>query len=123
MKRTRSSSKNLNLQISKKLRTEFASEVVTEVINELKDIKLSRTKENLNLFGHIQDTLRKLNNIKKQVVKKSISNESIEYLEELDEDFLQEIYKDVDSSSDSEYNNQYIDYISDDEFENHPFTF
>lgn len=129
MKRSRSSSKNLNVEIDKKLKIEFASEVITEVVNELNELnklKLSKTKENLNLISHIQNTLKNLDVIKKQVIKKSVSNESIEYLKELEEDFLHEIYNDVDSTCDSQcyfvFQNN-IAYISDDELENHPITF
>tara|TARA_B100000886_G_scaffold317093_1_gene256135 strand:+ start:410 stop:790 length:381 start_codon:yes stop_codon:yes gene_type:complete len=126
MKRSRSSSKNLNVETDKKLKIEFASEVITEVVNELNEIKMSKTIENLNLINHIQNTLKNLDVIKKQVIKKSVSNESIEYLKELEEDFLHEIYNDVDSTYDSQcyfgiQNN--IAYISDDELENHPITF
>lgn len=128
MKRSRSSSKNLNVE-NKKLRIEFASEVINDVVNELNElnqIKMSKTSENLNLISHIQNTLKNLDVIKKQVIKKSVSNESIEYLKELEEDFLDEIYRDVDSTCDSQcyfetQNN--IAYISNDEFENHPITF
>lgn len=135
MKRVRSSSNGLDsMRFNKEKKNKLAMEIIKEVENELTDIKVNiiynNSYEDVKLLSHINNTFNNLNLIKNEVLKRTVSNESIEYLKELEEDFLDEIYQDVRSPSitskfnagDSMIFQEKVNYIEDD-FENHPYTF
>ena len=135
MKRVRSSSNGLDsMRFNKEKKNKLAMEIIKEVENELTDIKVNiicnNSYEDVKLLSHINKTFNNLNLIKNEVLKRTVSNESIEYLKELEEDFLDEIYQDVRSPSitskfnagDSMIFQEKVNYIEDD-FENHPYTF
>lgn len=135
MKRARSSSNGLDsMRFNKEKKNKLAMEIIKEVENELTDIKVNiiynNSYEDVKLLSHINNTFNNLNLIKNEVLKRTVSNESIEYLKELEEDFLDEIYQDVSTSSitskfnagDSMIFQEKVNYIEDD-YENHPFTF
>ena len=135
MKRVRSSGNGLDsMRFNKENKNKLAKEIIKEVENEQTDIKVNiihnNSFEDIKLLSHINSTFKNLNLIKNEVLERTVSNESIEYLKELEEDFLDEIYQDVNTSSIiSEFNaddtiiiQEKVNYIEDDH-ENHPFTF
>ena len=74
-----------------------------ERVTKETDIKVNiihnNSFEDIKLLSHINSTFKNLNLIKNEVLERTVSNESIEYLKELEEDFLDEIYQDVNTSS------------------------
>lgn len=129
MKRTRSSNNDIgSICVFKENRSKLAIEIINEVESELNEVKIIYNKsiEDFKLLNHIDNTLKNLNLIKNEAIKKIVSNESIEYLKELEEDFLDEIYEDISilNKDDEGYVivQDEVNYI-DDDYENHPYTF
>ena len=94
MKRQRSS-EDLNL-------VDINDEVL-DIINiakeELEEAKIECQNskfKNLPLLKHIKYSVNKLNIIKKEAIKRNISNESMNYIEEIQDDFINKIYYDSD---------------------------
>ena len=94
MKRQRSS-EDLNL-------VDINDEVL-DIINiakeELEEAKIECQYgkfKNLPLLKHIKYSVNKLNIIKKEAIKRNISNESMNYIEEIQDDFINKIYYDSD---------------------------
>lgn len=94
MKRQRSS-EDLNL-------VDINDEVL-DIINiakeELEEAKIECQNgrfKNEPLLKHIKYSVNKLNIIKKEAIKRNISNESMNYIEEIQDDFINKIYYDSD---------------------------
>lgn len=94
MKRQRSS-EDLNL-------VDINDEVL-DIINiakeELEEAKIECQNgrfKNGPLLKHIKYSVNKLNIIKKEAIKRNISNESMNYIEEIQDDFINKIYYDSD---------------------------
>lgn len=110
MKRSRSTGKDLNIIDVNDTVIDIinmAREEYNEAKKMCKDIKF----KDKGLLKHIKNSESKLDLIEKEAIKRNISNESMSYIEEIQDDFINKIYydSDVDNSDDEMYLTDYED--------------